>query len=72
MKKTVQCAKALLCHVCVSFVCVSFVCDVLNRQRQVQGGPGAGGGAAAADQQAGGDQRLPGGRCGVRTTEVRF
>lgn len=44
--------------------CVS-VCHVLTRQRQVQGGPGQRRRAAAADQQAGGDQRLPGGRCGV-------
>lgn len=38
---------------------------LLNRQRQVQGGQAEGGGAAPADQQAGGDQRLPCGRCRV-------
>lgn len=43
---------------------------LLNRQGQVQGEQGEGGGAAAADQQAGGDQRLPRGRRGVRKAEV--
>lgn len=45
---------------------------MLNRQGQVQGGPREGGGAAEADQQAGGDQGLPRGWCGVWKAEVRL
>lgn len=48
-----------------SCVFLSLVVQLLNRQRQVKRGQGQGRGAADPDQQAGGDQRLPRGRCGV-------
>lgn len=45
---------------------------LLNRQRQVQGGQGEGRRSTAAAQQAGGDQRLPCGWCGVWKAEVQL